>query len=211
MKRLLRTVLRAFAVAGVLSAVLAVRIVSASQAELHRAERLRMRDDLDGAILGYRRAARLYAPGNPYSKLALDRLAALARQAEDGRQLERALAAWRSVRGAILASRSFYVPHRERLEQAEDAIADLTATLSPYAERADARRQTREALVDPARPVLGWTVLALVGWLTWTGGVIVFTYRALDEEDRLLAPPALLWGTVIVAGFGCFALGLALA
>lgn len=210
MKRPLGTALRVLAVIGVVGAVLAVRVVTASHAELRRAERLHARDDRDAAILAYRRAARLHAPGNPYETLALDRLAALAREAEEAGELERALAAWRSVRGAILSSRSFYVPHRDRLERAEDAIAALVAARASATDPSEVRRRARAALEDPERPVLGWVWVALLGWLTWTGGAFAFASRALDEEDRVRGPAARLWGTVVVTGFGLFVLGLAL-
>ena len=198
----LRILARTLALAGVLLAVIAARVVSSSHGELARAERLMSRDDMDAAILGYRRAARLYAPGNPYSTRALDRLAEIATAAEAEHDTERALAAWRAIRGAILSARSVYVPHRDRLARANDAIAALTA----------ASGRGRPASLDPPeRPRVAWTLLALFGWLAWTGGAFVFAVRALDEEDRVIPAAARLWGTVVVLGFGSFVIGLALA
>ncbi|HJL14490.1 MAG TPA: hypothetical protein RMH99_02470 [Sandaracinaceae bacterium LLY-WYZ-13_1] len=208
---MIRTALRIAALVGVLAGVWAVRVVTASHGELRDAERLQAREDLDGAILAYRRAARLYAPGNPYATLALDRLATLAREAEADDQPERALAAWRAVRGAILSTRSVYVPHRARLERAEDAIARLSARGAPAAEREAAERRARAQLDDPDRPVLGWTWMALTGWLVWTGAAFAFAQRALDEEGRVRGDAARWWGTVVVVGFGVFVLGMALA
>lgn len=208
---LLRTAARVMAVAGVLLAVLAVRVVTSSHAELRRGERLERSGDLDGAIIAYRRSARWYAPGNPYCTRALDRLGRLAETARETGDTDHALAAWRSVRGAILASRSVFVPHGARLSRAEAAIVELTGELAPPADQSDARAHERAALAEPARPGIAWTLVLLFGWIAWTLGAFAFAQRGLDEEDRLQSGPARLWGTVVVVGFGLFVIGMALA
>jgi hypothetical protein len=207
----LRTAARVVAVAGVLLAVLAVRVVSSSHAELRRGEHLERSGDIDGAILAYRRSARQYAPGNPYCARALDRLGRVAESAREAGDTEQALAAYRSMRGAILASRSVYVPHAARLRRAEAAIEELGAELAPPADRTEARARARAALSAPERPGVGWTLVLLLGWIGWTFGAFAFAQRALDEEDRLQSGPARLWGTVVVVGFGLFVIGMALA
>lgn len=201
MRRALRPALRFVAALSVLFAVLAVRVVTGSRAELARGESLEAARDLDGAILHYRRAARLYAPGNPYTVTALERLAAIGARAEAAGETDRALAAYRSIRGGVLATESFYVPHAAALAQADARIAALTGDAG-----------ARPPGPDPLRrPHVGWTLLLLGGWLAWTAGAFVFAQRALDEEDRVVPAAARLWGTVIVLGFGLFVIGMALA
>lgn len=204
----MRSVARVLAIAGVVLAVLAVRVVTGARAELRRGDRLAAAQNVDGAILAYRRAARWYAPGNPYDEEALDKLAAIGAETEDP---ARSLAAWRAVRGAILSTRSFYVPHRDRLDRADEAIARRVTEAAARSDRGAARASVRASLAPPARPHLGWTLLLLVGWMAWTGGAFAFALRALDEEDRLVAKPARLIGTIVVVGFGMFVIGLALA
>lgn len=205
MRRALRPALRGLAALGVLLAVLGVRVVTGSRAELSRGESLEATGDLDAAILAYRRAARLYAPGNPYSAAALGRLAAIGARAEREGATELALAAYRSIRGGILATESFYVPHRATLARADERIAALS-----HSDPRD-RRAALEELRAPRRPHVGWTLLLLGGWLAWTIGAFAFAQKALDEEDRVVGPAARLWGTVIVLGFGLFVIGMALA
>lgn len=205
MRRALRPAARGAAALGVLLAVLAVRVVTGSRAEFLRGESLEAHQDVDGAILAYRRAARLYAPGNPYAVEALDRLEAIAARAEAAGDEERALAAYRSMRGAILSARSVYVPHRARLARADERIAALTSGDE------DERLETLRQLRAPRRPHVGWTILLLAGWIGWTVGAFAFARRAIDEEDRLVPGAARVWGTVIVLGFGLFVIGMALA
>jgi hypothetical protein len=214
--RAVRIAARAVGTFGVVLLLLAIRVVTASSAELQEAERLRERGDVDASIAHYRRAARWYAPGNPYAAEALDRLAVIAREAEQGGDRERALAAWRSVRGAILGARSFYVPHAERLAEADERIASLMAALPPppidAARSPEERRAAHLALLrETPRPSVVWGLLALVGLATWVAAAFAFLTRAIDEDDRLVARPARLWGTVWIVGFGLFVLGLALA
>lgn len=211
MARALRLGARALAVIGALLAVLAVRAVTSSRSELSRGDAFRAAGDADAAILAYRRAARWYAPGNPYVPEALDRLAAVATEAEAAGDRARALAAWRSARGAIQSSRSVYVPHRDRLNASEEAIARLVGEVAPPGRAEEARRETLAGLQAPERPRVGWSLLALLGWLAWTGAAFAFAQLALDEEDRVRGKPARLWGTVIVVGFGLFVIGLSLA
>lgn len=201
---------------GVLLLVLTVRVVTASSTEFAEGTRLRERGDVDAAIAHLRRAARWYAPGNPYNARALDELTAIGVQAAAEGDPARALAAHRSVRAAILTSRSFYVPHAERLARADEAIATLMseqprpaidATRSP----AELREAHLTLLREVPRPRLVFALLALLGLAAWTTAAFAFVTRALDADDRLLPSPARLWGSVWIVGFGAFVLGLALA
>lgn len=211
MNRALRLAARVAAVAGVILAVLAVRVVSGSRHELQRGTQLLARGDEDAAILALRRAARLYAPGNPYSAEALERLLALGRAAEARGDLPAALAAYRAVRGAILGARGLTLPHRDVLAQADERIAALTVTAAGARGAGRTVEALRAQLEAPPGPRPGWTLLLLAGWLAWVAGAFAFAQRALDEEGRLLPRSARLWGTVLVVGFGSFVLGMALA
>jgi len=208
---------RAVAVVGVVLAVLAVRVVTASESELQHARVLHDRGDIDAAIVHYRRAARWYAPGNPWGTEALAALETLGDEAERTGESERALAAFRAIRAAIMGSRSFYIPYPDRLERANGRIADLMAAgptppidagRSRAELRADHLRLLRSA---GARPRVLWTVVLLVGFASWVGGAFAFAARAIDDEDRLLGPQARVWGTCVLVGFGLWILGMALA
>jgi hypothetical protein len=207
---------RSLGIVGVLVLVLAVRVVSAARGELAEADGLRARGETAAALTHYRRAARWYAPGNPYCSEALTRLAEIGAAAEEAGDPELALAAYRSMRGAILGARSFYVPHGDRLELADARIATLLASLPPPAIDAGRSPEERRAehlalLRDVPRPALGWSLLALLGLATWIASSFGFVQLAIDEEDRLIAGAARIWGTAWLAGFGSFVLGLALA
>ena len=211
MSRTLKLGGRILALVGVVFAVIAVRAVVSSRSELQRGDLLRESGDLDAAMLAYRRAARWYAPANPYVPQALDRLELMANEAASAGDGERALLAWRAVRGSILSTRSFYTPHRTRLERAEQAIIEASAQAAAPRRRAQTRQRLAAAMDAPNGPLLPWSLLLLFGWITWTGGAFVFAQRAIDEEDRVRPQAARLWGTVILVGFGLFVIGMTLA
>lgn len=202
--------------AGVVVAVLLVRVVVASQHELEQAAELQREGDVDAAIVHLRRAARWYAPGNPYVTDALEALATVARQAERQGDRERALFAWRSVRAAILSTRSFYVPHAERLARADTRIAELMASLDPPPidagkSRAELKAEHLALLRSVDRPHVGWTLLLLLGFAAWVGGAFTFAVRAIDEEDRIVRAQALRWGGVIGLGLVLWLVGMTFA
>src|SRR5262249_1860008 len=60
------------------------------------------RGDVDEALVGWRRAARWYAPFAGHVDDAYDRMANLAREAEGHGDRARALAAWRAIRSSVL-------------------------------------------------------------------------------------------------------------
>ena len=201
---------------GVIFSVVLVRVVFSSRKELHQAQEALARGDEDGALIHFRRAAKWYAPGNPYCTQALTELASLAQKREEEHRIEDALFAWRAVRGSILSTRSSFVPHQRRLEQANQRIADLTATLDPPAIDAgktpnEIREEHLVLLEDIPAPHRGWTLVLLVGFLTWMISAFLFTTQAFDENDRFLKPQAMRFGSFMVLGFIAFAIGLSFA
>jgi hypothetical protein len=202
----MRGAVQALALFMVLLGVVAVRVVWSSRGEWRAAASATGDDEL--AHLG--RAARLYAPGSPYSRRALDKLAAIGRA-----DPARALAAWREVRSAILATRSFYTPHRALLDEANARIADLMADaeLASGAEHArdKARAWHAARLAQDEAPSVAWTLVALLGLAGWIGSAVGLLLRGVGDDDRLRPHIALGWALGVGAGLALFFLGLARA
>jgi len=172
--------------------------------------------DRERAIRDWRRAARWYVPLAPHGSGAYDRLEAIGREAEASGDLATALAAWQGVRGSILATRSFYLAHGERLAPANRRIAAIFARIEA------AESAAPNALADPpdrvawhyhllardTAPNLGWSLLALTGFATWLGGGVLFAWRGVSRDDRLAPAPATTAGLLIAAGLTLWLLGL---
>ena len=136
-----------------------------------------------------------------------DKLAAIGRS-DPGR----ALAAWRELRSAILATRSFYTPHRALLDEANRQIAELMADAELAAgtqhghERARAWHAAR--LAQDEAPKLGWTLVALFGLIAWVGCAVGLLLRGIGDDDRLRPRAALAWAVGVAVGLAAFFLGL---
>jgi hypothetical protein len=169
--------------------------------------------DNEEAIRWWRRAARWYVPLAPHVSDAYDRLETLAAEAEKKGDLATAMAAWQGVRGSILATRSFYVPHQERLEPANRRIAALLARMeggAPDPGKTEAQRATwhYQLLDRDEAPDVGWSVLALLGFLIWLGGGALFAWRGISAEDRLVPRAATTAGVLVASGLFLWLLGL---
>ncbi len=211
-----RRIAKILGIVGVLVAVTVVRAVTESRTELRTAEKALESGDVEAAIVHFRRSARWYAPASPYPPRALAGLAQIARNAESEGDVHRALRAWRSIRGSILSTRSWYTPHVDRLEVANARIADLMAGLPPPPidagkSLAQLRAEHFALLEKTPRPHVGWTLVLLLGFFSWVGGAFAFASCAIDHEDRLVRSQATRWGLVVLCGFGLFVLGMSLA
>ena len=202
----MRGVIRVVALFSILCAIVAVRVVWSSRGEWRAATTSAGDDEL--VHLG--RCARLYAPGNPYSRRAVDKLAAIGRD-----DPPRALAAWRELRSAILATRSFYTPHRALLDEANARIADLMADAELAAGTQHVREKARAwhaaRLAQDESPKVAWTVVALLGLAAWIGSAIGLLLRGIGDDDRLRPRVALGWALGVGGGLALFFLGLARA
>ncbi len=213
---LVRLVSRGLGVVLVVLVVLAVRVALSSRSELARAEELAARGDLEVSVAHYRLAARWYVPFGPSSEAALDALEQIGADAEQRGDTALALSAYRSIRAAALGSRSFYVPHADRLHEANEHIATLMASLPPPPIEAGSTAEERRAahlllLEAPVGPSPAWSVVALAGLATWASAALLFATRAFGEDDRLVGREARRWGTLFLVGLCLFVLGLGLA
>jgi hypothetical protein len=187
-------------------AIAAARVVWSSRGEFLAANAAAGQGGADDELAHLGRAARLYAPGNPYSRRALDRLAEIGRH-----DPEHALAAWREARGAILATRSFYTPRRALLDEADAHLAQLMADAEhPLTADARARAERWHAarLADVSAPSLSWTLVALFGLGQWIGCAAGLFLRGIGDDDRLRRGPALAWGAGLALGLALFFIGL---
>lgn len=207
---------RAIGVVLVVILVLSVKVLGSSRAELREADRARQSGELEIAVSHYRRAARWYLPIQPFADEALDRLLEIGDEAEASGDRVLALASFRSVRAAIMSSRSAWIPDGERLARADARIAALMASGEVPAVDAALSEDERAALYlamleEDRDPVLGWALLALLGFFSWVAGAYLVFTRALDQDDHFVDGELKKWGTLFVVGMGLFALGLSLA
>jgi hypothetical protein len=210
-----RKALQGVVLLAALFVLISARVVLSARAELAEGERLLEAKDRDAAIVHLRRAARWYAPLSPYHVRALERLAEIGRTAEQAGETERALSAYRALRGAILATRSTYVPERPQLEAANLRIAALMSKQEPPGmDTGKSERQRYEEHLALLTPIPGpnvfWSCVLLLGFVCWVGAAFALSIRGLDGEERWVPREWKRWGGLIAVGFSLFVLGMAL-
>ena len=202
-------------VAGFCLGVLVTRAVWQGRQALSAGDASMEAGQIGDAIFHYRRSARWYVPLAPHVGDALGRLAELAAGAESQGNAEVALAAWRGVRGSVLATRSFFTPNRDRLDTANQHIARLMSeqpareTAGRDAASSGQLQAMRLQLLqrDDAPSVL-WSVIALVGFALWLAGGLLFALRAVDSHDKLVTRSAVVSGLLVAAGLVVWLAGL---
>ncbi len=208
-----KTLIMAGVLVGLCLGVVVTRAVWEGRSALAAGDRASAEGDREQAISEWRRAARWYVPGAPHVARAYDRLEKLAQAAESQGDAKTALAAWRGIRGSILATRSFYTPHSDRLEPANRNIARLMAAAEgnkadPTKTEAERAEWHYSLLARDEAPSVGWTLLALLGFATWIGGGVLFALRGVGREDRMNLRVAAISGGMVAAGLLVWVLGL---
>jgi len=201
----------ALAIVGIVVAALAtlgIRVVVEGKRALAAGDAALSAKRTTDAIAAWERAARWYLPGAPHVDDAYDRLTELARTDEP-----HALAAWRAVRRAAIATRSLWTPHAGDLAAANAEIARRAAADPEGARAAGADLAQRQAwqaqqLAEGPRPGTGAIVLAVLGIVGWLAGIGVILRRGLDARGRLVRHPALIGAALVAAGLVAWAAGL---
>jgi hypothetical protein len=195
------------AVAVAILGTLALRVVLEGRSALADGDRAMEQRRTTDAIDAWERAARWYLPGAPHVGEAYDRLAHLARS--DPRN---ALAAWRAVRSASLATRGLWTPHADQLAQADAAIAKISSE-DPEAARASgadvaARLAFHQSRLGSPGPSRGAVAVAVLGILGWLGGIGWLVAKAVDAKGRLVRRGAISGAATAILGVVAWAAGL---
>jgi len=210
-----RALTQLFVVVVVLIALMATRTVLESRAAWAAAEVALAAGDVDRAIDRLRDTARWDAPLNPYAVSALARLDELGQRAEQTGDRARALAAYRAIHGAIMATRSFYTPHAAELARADERIATLMAAEPQAAldrgRTPEERKAAYLALLVPRDPRPLGVLLAFIGLFTWVGSAVAFVTWGVDAEGRFLRRFARRSVICLLVGWIAFAVGLRIA
>jgi hypothetical protein len=202
---------RALVVIGIVVAglgVLALRVVLEGRAALADGDAAHAAKRTHDAIAAWESAARWYLPAAPHVDDAYARLTTLAKS-----DPQHALAAWRAVRRAALATRSLWTPHADDLATANAEIVRLSAA-HPEAAPAAGQNATERTAYYAARygadgrPSAGAVALAILGILSWLAGIAVVVRRGFMAGGALARRPALVGAGLTAAGLAAWALGL---
>lgn len=208
-----RKIIAVAVVVGLCLGVVVTRAVWEGRSALTKGDEAAERGDSREAIRWWRRAARWYVPLAPHVGSAYERLEAQAVAAEAAGDRETALAAWRGIRGSVLATRSFYTPHSERLAPANRRIAELMAeteeeSVAPGQDHDARTRWHYDLLQRDESPSVLWSIVALLGFGVWIAGGVLMALRGIGADDRLVVRVAARAGAMVAGGLVIWVLGL---
>jgi hypothetical protein len=195
-------------------AVIVVRLLVDARTAYRNGAAAEARGEVSEAIRFYLDAGRLYVPGSPFTRGALDRLDALGVALVTKGDYATARMAFEAERAALLGTRSFYTPYAERLPSLERRISRLLAAAedrsSPttFEERA---KWHAERLAERPRPKTPMVVLALLGLAMWVTSAVIFFRKGVDSNLALRRLPATLASAGFLVGLSLFLLCLRLA
>jgi hypothetical protein len=206
----------AIALAGLALAlgIVAVRLLADGRAAYLNGADAERRGEIAQAIRHYLDAGRLYVPGSPYTRHALDRLDAIAVAAVTQGDYPTARAAFEAERAAMLGTRSFYTPYAYRLPDLERRLARLLAASEERTGATTFEERTNwhaERLAERSQPRTPWVLLAMLGLATWVASAVVFFRHGLDTHLGLRRAPAVLAASGFVVGLALFLVCLRLA
>ncbi|MBL0212413.1 MAG: hypothetical protein IPQ07_00755 [Myxococcales bacterium] len=172
---------------------ISIRVVVSGRRALAAGDAAAERGDLAGAIAEWEAAARWYLPMAPHVDEAYTRLTALA-----GADRRHALAAWRAVRSAALATRGLWTPHGDDLRAANEAIAELASrdpegAVAGGADAAARKVWHAERLARMPGPSRAAVVVSVLGIAAFLAGVGLLLRR---RGPGLVAAGVMIAGTV---------------
>jgi hypothetical protein len=202
--------------AALVLAALLGRLLLGSRAALQAGNAAIARGAPAEGVRQLRRAAHLYVPLSPWTAGAYDALEAFAREHETRGQNDRALDAWRAVRGSALATRWVVIPYADRLARANRHIAHLMALQAPAPNERESTVQAREerhlALLSEDRaPEPAWVIVLAAGFALWAGALAHAARRGWSDDDVPQRRPLALAGAAGGVGVALFLLALARA
>ncbi|PRQ07799.1 hypothetical protein [Enhygromyxa salina] len=185
---------------------LSVRVWVDGRAQLQLAADAAAAGDVDAQILHLGRAARWRLPLATHDDHARAELRELAVTATDARDHDRALAAWRELRGALLGTRALGVVDAEQLAAANAAIvremvrqAEAAVDPADSADPADPADQARwVAELDEDLAPRWRTLLASACFTAWLIACVGLFVLGIDPKGRLDPRPATRWGAAVL-------------
>jgi hypothetical protein len=184
-------------------AALTARMIVEGEGELRTSDAAFDRGDLADATLHARRAATLYAPGAPHVAAAFERMRAIAMGAESQGDVNMALRAWGSIRGAALETRHFVVPHAAELTLANANLARLAAS-SPGGER----QKATQLLARDETPRAPWVVVLGLGFSLFASGLVLAARRGVSPSGEISRKALAVAGLLALFGVAFWTLAV---
>lgn len=190
-----------------------VKIYLSSRHEFIEAEMAYSKGDYREAVVHYERAILWYLPVGGYVKRSAERLWEVGEIFED-QDAKLALEAYRSLRSAFYAARSFYTPGGSWIRRTDEKIAGLVAKEPAITEEdrnkseMERKKEALAVLRRPMKPHTGWSIVLEIGFWGWIAGTLLFIFRAFNMEQQLNMKRGLFWGGIVILFYALWIVGM---
>lgn len=198
----------------ILSSLVVAKVYVSSRKEFKIAEIAFSEGNYRTAITHYERAMLWYLPVGGYVEVSAEQLWNIAETLEEKDKIL-SLEAYRSLRSAFYATRSFYTPGQAWIDRANPKIAALMAEQTTYSEadrKKSLNQKTKEALAileKPMKPDPFWSIVLEIGFVGWVGGVLLFIWKAFREDGhKIIMKRGVFWGTIVVIFYALWIIGM---
>jgi hypothetical protein len=185
-----------------------------SYEEYRQGEEAVRQGDFKKAILHYDRSIHWYTPWSSSVKDSILRLWEVGTKLEEKGEKDAALEAYWALRSSLYGVRSFYTPHAEWIEKANDRIAGIWTEREAHS--ADEKEMTLperkerylKSLQKDRAPRVNWAAATVLGFLGWVICALIFIFTFLKSEGGLSRRNALIWGGCTVGFYVLWVLGM---
>ncbi|MBI3805004.1 MAG: hypothetical protein HY282_14735 [Nitrospirae bacterium] len=125
-----------------------------------------------------------------------------------------ALDAYRSLRTALYATRSFYTPGKAWIDRSDQKIVLLMAQEPPYSDaekKKTVEQRAAEALAIqkvPQKPDPGWSIVLEVGFWGWVAGVLLFIWVGFNVKRQVILKRGIFVGALILFFYTLWIIGM---
>ena len=153
----------------------------------------------DRAFDHYERVIHWHVPFLSLSDDAAENMWAYALNYEKQGSTEKALNAYRVLRGAFYAARSLYTPGQDWIVRCNEKIAGLMASKPAYS-ATDQKKSFEERKTEYLKllsrekpPHPQWALLTEIGFIGWVACAFIFIFKGFTASGKFQTRPALRW------------------
>jgi len=189
-----------------------LKVDLSGRAEYARASKLFEEGKLWEAVGRYDRAMHWYSPLSGHVEDSARDLWRLGERAEAEGDAKLALLAYRTIRSAFYAARSYRTPGKDWIARCDEKIVELASEQPEMVDRVpdeEARREeVRRSLGKYPAPDAAWSLAAVIGFLGWIGAALGFIFLGFGRDGRWIRRRAALWGLLVVLFYTLWIAGL---
>ena len=133
---------------------------------------------------------------------------------EEKGDVKTALEAYWTLRSSLYGVRSFYTPHAQWIERANERIASIWTGYEAYSQEekkmtaSERKERYLKLLKKDWAPKVRWAAITEIGFFGWVGSALIFIFTFLKAGGGIARRKALIWGACTILFYILWILGM---